>query len=75
MISGGNLGNETVNRPDFHVGPDTLGSLCKDGAGRVRVGQNENPFTVISGDFPYIVGALVCFPTTRGRFHDDKPSI
>ncbi len=75
MISGGNLCNETVNRPDFDVRANAPGSLGKDRAGRVCVGQNENSLAVVPGDLSNIVGALVRLPATRRRLNDDKPSI
>src|SRR4051812_48377933 len=75
MISGSNLGNETVNGSDFHVRASTPGSLGKDRTCRMCVRQNEYSLTIVSGDLPYIVCALVRLPTTCGRLHDDKPCI
>jgi hypothetical protein len=75
MISGGNLCNETINRPDLDVRADTPGSLRKDRASRVRVGQNEDPLAIIPGDLPYVIGALMRLPATCGRLNDDKPGI
>ncbi len=75
VISGGNLCNETVNRPDFDVRADAAGSLRKDRARRMCVGQDQKPLTIFPGDLPYIVGALVGLPTTRRRLNYDKPSI
>jgi hypothetical protein len=75
MISGGNLRNETINRPDLDVRADTPGSLRKDRASRVRVGQNEDPLAIIPRDLPYVIGALVRLPATCGRLNDDKSGI
>src|SRR5260370_15098837 len=57
MISGGNLCNETINRPDFDMRADTPGSLGKDRAGRLWMGQNEDPGSGVSGALPSIVCA------------------
>jgi hypothetical protein len=75
MISGGNLCNEAINRPDFDVRADTPGSFGKDRAGRMCMGQNEDPLSVVPGDLPYVLGALVRLPATCRRLNDDKPSI
>src|SRR5260370_42521040 len=40
MLTRGNLCNETINRPEFHMRADTPGSPGEDRAGRMWMGHN-----------------------------------
>lgn len=50
MIGCSDLGDETVNRPNFHMRTDPPGSLGKDRTGSMCMGQNEHAIAIIAGE-------------------------